>query len=522
MTTLLPRGAYSKEELEKLYPKGLELQLVQVFLRHGERTPVSARFQNTGLYPYWPYCNLAKRFVAIAAAGTSLTEWDEFHWRRKIEKFGNNDQALLSVGPAGEPDGICQLGELTDKGRQTTLALGRRLRYLYVEQLGYMPKIISNADHMYLRATPVPRALESLQQTFWGMYPASARTSDFENPTIVQRTPAEETLYPNEGNCHRFRQLARLFAQRAAERWNESEQMDYLNSIWSKWMPPSSPRVAVDSRPRLSGILDTINSTMAHGPETRLPSEFYDTKGYGIADQIATDEWFAGYKESKEYRKLGIGALMGDIVDRMVAASVSGGWWPTTDTKREHGPPVKFAISGCHDTTIAAILTSLGAFDNGKWPPYTSNIAIELFKDVDGHHHKAHVGDILEELSNPLPGNNSNNNDSKPSSLLSFFRRSATTSSTALTEPSDVARTPVSKLPPLHKHYVRIRYNDQPVAIPGCAAKPANHLPGEPTFCTLEAFKQIVDKFTPGNWREECGWNTDKGMFAEGEDRAGY
>ena len=46
MTTLDPRPAYSKEELEKLYPKDLELQLVQVLLRHGERAPVSARFQN--------------------------------------------------------------------------------------------------------------------------------------------------------------------------------------------------------------------------------------------------------------------------------------------------------------------------------------------------------------------------------------------------------------------------------------------------------------------------------------------
>lgn len=57
MTTLVPRGPYSQEELDGLYPKNLELQLVQVILRHGERAPVSARFQNAGLAPYWPYCN---------------------------------------------------------------------------------------------------------------------------------------------------------------------------------------------------------------------------------------------------------------------------------------------------------------------------------------------------------------------------------------------------------------------------------------------------------------------------------
>jgi acid phosphatase len=39
MTTLVPREPYSKEELEKLYPKELQLQLVQVFLRHGTIFP---------------------------------------------------------------------------------------------------------------------------------------------------------------------------------------------------------------------------------------------------------------------------------------------------------------------------------------------------------------------------------------------------------------------------------------------------------------------------------------------------
>lgn len=302
---------------------------------------------------------------------------------------------------------------------------------------------------------------------------------------------------------------------------NKTEQMDYLNSLWGKWMPPASPRVAVDSRPRLSGIYDTISSTSAHGSRTRLPPEFYDTRGREIADQIIVEEWFAGYRESKEYRKLGIGGLMGDIADRLVAASVSGGWRPTSEAKRDNTPPVKFAMSGCHDTTIAAILTSLGAFDNQSWPPYTANISIELFKDVEGHRRSARPGDILEELSNPLPDNN-NGNDSNSSSFLFFLRRSAKSANATPPHPQDVARTPVSQLPSLRHHYVRIRYNDQPVTIPGCAARPSNHLPGEPTFCTLEAFKQIVDKYTPKVWKQECSWNTDKGMFAEGEDRAGY
>lgn len=107
---------------------------------------------------------------------------------------------------------------MTDKGRETTLALGERLRKLYVDQLRYMPSIISDADMIYLRATPVARALESVQQSFWGMYPSSARTITFRPPTIITRTIQDETLYPNEAMCRRFSELSKAFGQRTAER----------------------------------------------------------------------------------------------------------------------------------------------------------------------------------------------------------------------------------------------------------------------------------------------------------------
>jgi hypothetical protein len=56
---------------------------------------------------------------------------------------------------------------------------------------------------------------------------------------------------------------------------------------------------------KYSGIMDTVNSTLAHPQETRLPKEFYDTKGRAIIDKIGVEEWFSGYMESREYRQLG-------------------------------------------------------------------------------------------------------------------------------------------------------------------------------------------------------------------------
>lgn len=296
--------------------------------------------------------------------------------------------------------------------------------------------------------------------------------------------------------------------------------MDYLNTAWSKWMPEHSPRVAVDSHPRLSGVWDTINASDAHGPATKLPPEFYDKKAREYAGEIAVDEWFAGYSESNEYRRLGIGGLMGDIVDRMVSTAVDGGWCsettPAGSSTGDEGRAIKFALSGCHDTTLAAILSSVGAFENGKWPPFTSNIAIELFSKLPQGSEDA--GAVLEEFSHPAIQKR------RHSGFLSYLLGPSTSKSApsepAPKPPSETARMPLSSFPDsarrtMQTHYVRIRYNDEPVRIPGCASKPRNHLPGDDTFCTLDAFKEIVDKFTPVNWREDCSRNLGEGMFGK-------
>lgn len=286
--------------------------------------------------------------------------------------------------------------------------------------------------------------------------------------------------------------------------------MNYLNSLWSKWMPDSSPRIAVDGHPRLSGIMDTINASDAHGPATRLPREFYDTKGRVLIDKIASYEWYSGYMESNEYRRLGIGGLMGDVVDRMISTAVDGGWRSESSASGSaepgKGQAIKFAMSGCHDTTIAAILGSLGVFD-GRWPPFTSSVAIELFTKVDRD----------QETTSATP-----TSTQKPSGLLSNLLPSSTSTSTSThppTKPSPLTRTPLSSFTPtLRKplqetHYVRVRYNDRPMRIPGCAAKPENHLPGDDSFCTLDAFKEMVDRFTPRSWTGECLEGLGEGLF---------
>ncbi|EME47784.1 hypothetical protein DOTSEDRAFT_123222 [Dothistroma septosporum NZE10] len=487
MTTLQPRPPYSEAELKQLYPSNLELLQVQILLRHGERTPVSARFKNAGLHGTWPYCRAANELRSVVLAADV---WDTLRWKRRLETFGEGDVPRLAAGSGGEIDAVCQPGELTDTGRETTLALGQRIRQLYVDRLGFLPAVLdaSTRDSVSLRATPIQRALESVQQAYSGLYPASARSPDLTPPAIVQRSMQDETLFPNEGACKRFAELSHAFADRTAKLWNDSPEMQHIRNKIGKWMPKESPMVKVDSHPRLSGVMDTVNATLAHGSATRLPAEFYEGRVRANIDRICVEEWFVGYQESNEYRKLGIGGLVGDLTQRMVE-NVDG-----VPKEGEH-QPFKMTLSGCHDTTIASTLTALGGFeiDRDKWPNFTSNIAFELFKSKEA---------TGGSSSTPWP--------SKEKTWWYSLFRSPKSSTSGAREP--LSSQPKSTGQKLEQHYVRLRYNDKPVVLPFC--KPAGrHFEGDESFCTLAAFKEAADMITPKDWKAECRSNLGTSAF---------
>ncbi|KAI8070942.1 phosphoglycerate mutase-like protein [Gongronella butleri] len=157
-------------------------------------------------------------------------------------------------------------------------------------------------------------------------------------------------------------------------------------------------------------------------------------------ERIVADEWFYGHQQSAEVRRLGIGRLVGEIGDRM-AKRADG-------TDQANGEDkLKLAVYSGHDTTIAPLLIVLGAFDK-RWPPFGSSIIFELYK---GNQNKG-----------------------------GWFGK----------KQSD--------------HYVRVRFNDKVVALPGCAENGKHHDSGDATLCTLEAFMDIVRTAVPDDWDKEC------------------
>lgn len=164
--------------------------------------------------------------------------------------------------------------------------------------------------------------------------------------------------------CKKLALLCQEFAAKAADEWNPI-LAGRTTDILGKFV--ESP-VRIDGNPRLTGLMDTINAT--RGNDLPLLPELQDAELLETMEKAAVTEWYSGYLSNLTYRRLGAGRLIGDLRDQIVAST--------------KGSPLKVALYGAHDTTLGALLGSIGAFDN-RWPPFTSHVAIETFeKTTDG------------------------------------------------------------------------------------------------------------------------------------------
>jgi len=188
---------------------------------------------------------------------------------------------------------------------------------------------------------------------------------------------------------------------------------------------------------------------------------------------------------------------------------------------------IRFALSGCHDTTLAGVLSSLGAFRDEKWPPYTSHIAFELFRKTD---EEPIPPKDPEAPSAPTSGTEKQASASRPGWLASMLGLRSGSENTSTPEISrdktvlnpgasseGIARRAYVSLSNNEKkkldgYYVRLRYNDKIMYVPACR-KEGMHLDGDESFCTLEAFKRVVDGYTPKSWKRECGMNLGKDVL---------
>ncbi|PWN49434.1 phosphoglycerate mutase-like protein [Violaceomyces palustris] len=446
-------------------PKGLVLEQVHFLARHGERTPVRTRLRH--LFPErWNLCHAGRKF---GAAVLDLTP-DAPDSSRAEAKFGKLGSELSGAAgtmrvervvegvdekeaPRAGDNGECLLGELTDLGRISTLRLGKELRKLYVVRLGLLPSRLEQKDRgmIYFRSTNMSRTIESLQQEIRGLLPQTAEHDPSGIvPQILIRNGTNENLLPNTFGCSRLRALDRAFADAAARALNPKlEEIDHKIVPHTDGIPPR-----VDGHPRLNGILDTVRAAEAHG--LPVPAPLLEDSSIKLMESAIVSEWFSGYQAEDpnrrgEFRRLAMGRLLEDLNGRMQNKARLG-----------DKDPLKFALYSTHDTALAGLLSTLDCFDN-RWPTFTATVGIELFKDT---------------FSSP-----------------SIFSKAQSAVDSML-----------GKQQSAPGHYVRLRYGNRTLQLPGCAPK-GKHLAGSPEFCTLDAFRDIVNSLRHPqglSWEREC------------------
>ncbi|KAG8703055.1 hypothetical protein FRC09_004381 [Ceratobasidium sp. 395] len=423
----------------ELAPPNLNLEQVHVYVRHGERTPVGIRMNE--------------------APGNIPAFWNLCKTARRFQAsvLGDNGESksveVLRMSERGDghsEEGECLLGELTDLGRTVSLFL-----YVFFCQLLRLKHKVNpsrgpNIAEIIRRQGSFLNFLNLTKQHTSGRSTNMPRTIETLQQVLYG-------LYPTS-------KIKEGFAPRVRTRHPKDENLignmagcDRLAELAIGF----SRAAAMDNNPKLEKFNSKLSKYINGNPiridgqprlsgimdtiraadahGIRVPPEFHDSSIVNDLETAICDEWFRGYK-NHEFRRLAMGRLLSEMSDQMTGI-VNG----TNNTK--------IRVNACHDTTLAGLRTTLDVFDN-RWPDFTASIIFELFS----------------EQTQPAQ---------------SMFSMGV------------FARTPPAK------RFVRMRYQNQNLALPACAA-PGAHLPGSPEFCTLAAFQEHVRTLTPTDWNAEC------------------
>uniref|UniRef100_A0A8R1TJV5 Acid phosphatase n=1 Tax=Onchocerca volvulus TaxID=6282 RepID=A0A8R1TJV5_ONCVO len=312
-----------------------ELILVQIVWRHGDRAPMSTYPTDIHQEEAWPY-----------------------GW-----------------------------GELTELGMQQQFALGRLIRYRYIEgnynflSNNYKPK------ELYIRSTDVNRTLVSALANLAGMYPTGIPGKDYPKskqwpshwtPIPIHTVQNEEDFVGNAfSRCPRADQLTAII--RCSKHYQEvaNENKEFFDYVSEK----SGMKVNLDN-------IHTINDI--HYAETvhnmSQPSWITDDVSKKLHNlSMITNEFIYGISIPylPELTKLRGGSLLKLLLENinqkkqcLLNSEDPGCSWIL---QRKY-----FALSA-HDTTVAALLATLAdkeILEEGL-PQYTASVAIELWNKTD-------------------------------------------------------------------------------------------------------------------------------------------
>jgi len=360
--------------------KNLSLLQVEVLFRHGDRTPFSW-YSTPGLYgrkQCWPndtaswtcdvnylnYPSPNNNVDSLPSTGVLF---------RKVYDSGTNVEA-----------GNCDVGQLTQKGFFQEITNGKMLRNYYVDQLGFLPTSLTEADMnvIHVRSDDEPRTVLSAQGVILGLFPPSNNSQNLiidihtrSAPLAVMET--NPTLCPRLGQIH-----------------EEAVASPEWVAFWNKVATPLAQKISsilgVPFTPdNLEDFNDCSNGHYCHGFPL-YPG--MDLSLIQAMERVSLfgENYLNSYPNVTYNAKRGIGFLINEMYQGLAAKLAD---------PEDASVPSILLFSG-HDTTIMPWLTAYG-LPPSEWVGYASTLLVELYQDNDGGDNMVRVIYNQQELTIP-------------------------------------------------------------------------------------------------------------------------
>ncbi|OQV25533.1 Lysophosphatidic acid phosphatase type 6 [Hypsibius exemplaris] len=328
----------------------MELRNVQVFFRHGARSPL--RILSFLDQPDWPKDKI------LGDPSFPAVSYKLLDVRGQPVPAGPYDQMYQKIiFKGGTP-----AGQLTKTGKEQVYDLGKEIRRKYVEER----KLISptfKSHEVYIRSTNMMRTIESARWLLSGMY---GDNQAGDRITIFTEPAEREILYPNHSFCGQLKAVNKKLFKGIDEIPGLRENRIELQKLLDY-------KEDANNKKKLNyvDLRDEIIARQAHGipvPETAL-AMMNEIELYAV--KMLTFMVSGSHKKMrKDILRLACGPVLHLVHDNMDASVWNDDFY-------------KLQLYACHDSMLLALLVTLGIF-TGKWPPFAADLVFESYEDKAG------------------------------------------------------------------------------------------------------------------------------------------
>ncbi|KAJ1112829.1 hypothetical protein NDU88_001090 [Pleurodeles waltl] len=315
-----------------------ELKLVQVMFRHGARTPLKP-------IPH-------KEQVEWPSSILDAPERTQFNYIVTSLTGGPQPPSSLEERYRSTTlKGGTFAGQLTTVGMMQMFRLGERLRQSYVEEQNFLSPVFKPSE-VFVRSTNVVRNMESTRCLLAGLFQQKQ-----DGPvTVVTTETMNEILYPNYDSCRGLKQLTK---NRMSDASMQPGMSDELKNIQQEM------GIEMDDKSGFFLLFDNLHAQEVHGLSgtPRLKKLLHRTERR-VIDIVSY------VMENREHLQMSVGPFLHTIQQNILEVVES-----SIQPKQSR----KLFLYAVHDVTIIPILMALGIFDK-KWPPYASNLTLELYQ----------------------------------------------------------------------------------------------------------------------------------------------